>query len=100
MPEFADAAASHYAAVAESADFSSEPELAKRRVNAFVSEATRGLIADILPPGSVYSSTVLVLANALYFKPSRGPGLGRSTRREPSPRRSISPAATPCARRS
>ncbi|RLN23982.1 hypothetical protein C2845_PM07G06030 [Panicum miliaceum] len=68
VPEFADTAASRYAAVAESADFFSEPEQARRRVNAFVSEATRGLIADVLPPGSVDSSTVLVLANALYFK--------------------------------
>uniref|UniRef100_K3XTB2 Serpin domain-containing protein n=1 Tax=Setaria italica TaxID=4555 RepID=K3XTB2_SETIT len=67
-PEFANTAASRYAAVAEPVDFSSEPEMARRRVNAFVSEATKGLITDVLPPGSVDSSTVLVLANALYFK--------------------------------
>ncbi|KAJ1283243.1 hypothetical protein BS78_03G113400 [Paspalum vaginatum] len=68
VPEFMDTAASRYAAVAEAADFASEPEAARHRVNAFVGEATRGLIADVLPPGSVDSSTVLVLANALYFK--------------------------------
>ncbi|XP_025819103.1 putative serpin-Z12 [Panicum hallii] len=68
VPEFADTAASRYAAVAVSVDFFSEPEQARRRVNAFVSEATKGLIRDVLPPGSVDSSTVLVLANALYFK--------------------------------
>ncbi|XP_066314152.1 putative serpin-Z12 [Miscanthus floridulus] len=67
-PEFRDAAASRYAAVAESVDFASEPEAARRRVNAFVSEATKGLIDDVLPPGSVDSFTVLVLANAIYFK--------------------------------
>ncbi|XP_002455425.1 putative serpin-Z12 [Sorghum bicolor] len=67
-PEFRDAAASRYAAVADSVDFASEPEAARRRVNAFVGEATRGLIGDVLPPGSVNSSTVLVLANAIYFK--------------------------------
>jgi serpin B len=67
-PEFRDAAASRYAAVAESVDFVSEPEAARRRVNAFVSEATKGLIGDVLPPGSVNSFTVLVLANAIYFK--------------------------------
>ncbi|CAO2162089.1 unnamed protein product [Urochloa humidicola] len=67
-PEFVDTAASHYAAVAESVDFVSEPELARRWVNAFVGDATRGRITDVLPPGSVDSSTVLVLANALYFK--------------------------------
>ncbi|WVZ71668.1 hypothetical protein U9M48_020229 [Paspalum notatum var. saurae] len=68
VPEFTDTAVSRYAAVAEAADFVSEPEAARRRVNAFVGEATRGLIADVLPPRSVDSSTVLVLANALYFK--------------------------------
>ncbi|KAF0897902.1 hypothetical protein E2562_001613 [Oryza meyeriana var. granulata] len=55
MPEFMDAAASRYAA-------------ARQRVNGFVSDATRGLIRDVLPPGSVNSSTVVVLANAVYFK--------------------------------
>ncbi|CAL4957307.1 unnamed protein product [Urochloa decumbens] len=67
-PEFMDTAASRYAAVAEPADFFSEPELSRLRVNTFVSDATKGRITDVLPPGSVDSSTVLVLANALYFK--------------------------------
>ncbi|CAO2193005.1 unnamed protein product [Urochloa humidicola] len=67
-PEFVDTAASRYAAVAERVDFVSQPKLARRRVNAFVSDATKGRIRDVLPPGSVDSSTVLVLANALYFK--------------------------------
>ncbi|KAF0897904.1 hypothetical protein E2562_001615 [Oryza meyeriana var. granulata] len=43
-------------------------EEVRRRVNDFVSDATRGLIRDVLPPGSVDSSTVAVLANAVYFK--------------------------------
>ncbi|CAO2180333.1 unnamed protein product [Urochloa humidicola] len=42
--------------------------MARWRVNAFVSDATKWLIRDVLTPGSVDSSTVLVLANALYFK--------------------------------
>lgn len=67
-PEFADAAASRYAAVAEPADFATQPEQARERVNAFVSDATEGLIRDILPPNSVDSSTVVVLANAVHFK--------------------------------
>ncbi|TVU22582.1 hypothetical protein EJB05_32292, partial [Eragrostis curvula] len=67
-PEFAATAASRYGAVAESADFVRAPEQARQRVNAFVSEATNGLIDDVLPPGSVDSSTAVVLANALYFK--------------------------------
>jgi serpin B len=66
--EFADAAASRYAAVAEPADFATQPEQARERVNAFVSDATEGLIRDVLPPNSVDSSTVVVLANAVHFK--------------------------------
>ncbi|KAG8052465.1 hypothetical protein GUJ93_ZPchr0001g29394 [Zizania palustris] len=67
-PEFTDAAASRYAAVAEYADFVSQADKARHRVNAFVSDATRGLIRDVLPADAVDSSTVIVLANALYFK--------------------------------
>ncbi|KAF6985080.1 hypothetical protein CFC21_002985 [Triticum aestivum] len=66
-PEFMATAASGYAATAESVDFSSDPEQARRRVNAFVAGATDGRIRDVLPPGSVGSSTRVVLANALYF---------------------------------
>ncbi|TVU22579.1 hypothetical protein EJB05_32289, partial [Eragrostis curvula] len=69
-PEFADAARAAYSAVAESVDFVSQPEQERQRVNAFVSDATNGLIAVLLPPGSVDSFTVVVLANALYFKGS------------------------------
>ncbi|VAH20084.1 unnamed protein product [Triticum turgidum subsp. durum] len=66
-PEFMATAASRYAATAESVDFSSDPEQARRRVNGFVAGATDGRIRDVLPPGSVGSSTRVVLANALYF---------------------------------
>jgi serpin B len=56
-PEFMDVAASRYAAVAEPADFVTEPEEAERRINAFVSETTNGSVRDLLPPGSVNTST-------------------------------------------
>ncbi|CAD6342394.1 unnamed protein product [Miscanthus lutarioriparius] len=64
--EFADVAGAVYAAVAESVDFVSQE--ARQRINDFVKDATKGLIGAVLPPGSVGSSTVAVLANALYFK--------------------------------
>uniref|UniRef100_A0A453MVH9 Serpin domain-containing protein n=2 Tax=Aegilops tauschii subsp. strangulata TaxID=200361 RepID=A0A453MVH9_AEGTS len=67
-PEFAATGASRYGATAESVDFVSGAEQARLRVNAFVADATKQLIRDILPPGSVDSSTAVVLANALYFK--------------------------------
>ncbi|VAI42021.1 unnamed protein product [Triticum turgidum subsp. durum] len=60
--------ASRYGATTESVDFVLGAEQARRCVNAFVSDVTKQLIRDILPPGSVHSSTTVVLANALYFK--------------------------------
>ncbi|VAI53402.1 unnamed protein product [Triticum turgidum subsp. durum] len=60
--------ASRYGATAESVDFLSEAEQARRCVKAFVANATKQLIRDVLPPGSIDSSTTVVLANALYFK--------------------------------
>ncbi|KAF7082424.1 hypothetical protein CFC21_086296, partial [Triticum aestivum] len=67
-PEFTATGASRYAATAESVDFVSGAKQARRRVNAFVADATKQRIQHILPPGSVDSSTTVVLANALYFK--------------------------------
>ncbi|XBI43834.1 hypothetical protein VPH35_108555 [Triticum aestivum] len=67
-PEFTATGASRYASTAESVDFVSGAELARRRVNSFVADATKQRIQHILPPGSVDSSTTVVLANALYFK--------------------------------
>lgn len=37
-------------------------------VNTWVNNHTKGLITNILPPGSVESLTELILANGLYFK--------------------------------
>ncbi|XP_037450848.1 putative serpin-Z12 [Triticum dicoccoides] len=67
-PEFVEVAGAVYAAVAESVDFWSEPEKARQQVNTFVKHETKELIDEVLPVGSVDSSTVVVLANALYFK--------------------------------
>ncbi|XP_062183653.1 putative serpin-Z12 [Phragmites australis] len=67
-PEFAEVAGAVYTAVAESVDFVSQAEQVRQRVNAFVADATKGHIRAVLPPDSVGASTVVVLANALYFK--------------------------------
>ncbi|KAE8766576.1 putative serpin-Z12 [Hordeum vulgare] len=67
-PEFVATGASRYVATAESVDFVSAAELARQRVNSFVADKTNQRIHDVLPPGSVDSSTSVVLANALYFK--------------------------------
>jgi serpin B len=45
-----------------------QPKKERKRINKWVSKATKDLITDVLPPGSVHSMTALVIANAIYFK--------------------------------
>ena len=40
----------------------------RKKINRWVSKATKDLITSILPQGSVRSDTALVLANAIYFE--------------------------------
>jgi serpin B len=58
----------HYGAGLRRADFAGDPEGARRRINDWVEEATEDRIEDLLPPDAVDPSTVLVLANAIFFK--------------------------------
>jgi serpin B len=55
------------AAVA-SAPFEKEPEAARALINDDVGRTTRGLIPQLLPPGSINSEVAAVLVNALYLK--------------------------------
>ena len=55
------------AAVA-SAPFEKEPEAARALINDDVGRTTRGLIPQLLPPGSIDSDVAAVLVNALYLK--------------------------------
>ncbi|MDQ0376293.1 serpin family protein [Amycolatopsis thermophila] len=50
------------------APFVTDPDGARRAINADIAETTRGLITELLPPGSVDASTVASLVNALYLK--------------------------------
>ncbi|KAL3617798.1 hypothetical protein CASFOL_038119 [Castilleja foliolosa] len=49
-------------------DFKSKADDVRQEVNTWAEKTTSGLIKDLLPPGSVDSSTQLILANAVYFK--------------------------------
>lgn len=57
-----------YGATIESVDFQNHSEKVRQQVNAWVEEATASKIKDLLPGGSVDSSTNLILVNAIYFK--------------------------------
>lgn len=48
-------------------DFKS-PEIARKRINAWVEQNTNALISNLLFPGSLDAKTTLVLVNAIYFK--------------------------------
>jgi len=50
------------------ADFAADPEAARRRINAWAAERTRGKVQTVLGPGDVTPITRMVLANAIYFK--------------------------------
>jgi serine protease inhibitor len=50
------------------ADFRRDPEGSRRAINADVQKTTRGLIRELLKPGSIPEDTGLVVANALYLK--------------------------------
>ncbi|XP_058069308.1 serpin-ZX-like [Magnolia sinica] len=67
-PTFRDIVNSIHKAEARAVDFQTKGDEAIKDVNAWAENATHGLITEILPSGPTYESTVLVLANALYFK--------------------------------
>ncbi|XP_026378673.1 serpin-ZX-like [Papaver somniferum] len=69
-PVFKDTVSASYKAEVESVDFQ-QSEAARWKVNKWVER--KGLIQDILPEGSFDCSTVIVAANALYFKGSWQP---------------------------
>lgn len=49
-------------------DFKANPTAAVEKINNWVQENTRGMIADLLPPDAVDQNTNLVLVNAAYFR--------------------------------
>ncbi|KAK9129625.1 hypothetical protein Sjap_010112 [Stephania japonica] len=69
-PSFTELMHNVYKAKAKPADFQNKPDEVKNEVNSWAERETRGLIKEVLPPGSVDSFTKLILANALYFKGS------------------------------
>ncbi|XP_042502400.1 serpin-ZX-like isoform X2 [Macadamia integrifolia] len=57
-----------YKAVSMPVDFQAKAVEVANEVNLWAEKETNGLIKEVLPPGSVDSSTRLIFANALYFK--------------------------------
>ncbi|KAA8530476.1 hypothetical protein F0562_005185 [Nyssa sinensis] len=57
-----------YKAEAREVDFLNKADKVRDEINSWSESATRGLIKELLPSGSLDDNTTLVLANALYFK--------------------------------
>lgn len=57
-----------YAVGLGTVDFESNHRAARRRINAWVGDRTRGEIPELFPPGSLSNLTRLVLTNAVYFR--------------------------------
>lgn len=55
-------------ATLRTADFRSDPRIARQHINDWAGEHTEGLIPRLLPEGSITTRTRMVLANALYFR--------------------------------
>ena len=67
-PHFKDILEGTYKAQATQADFEKSAEMWRGKINEWVSKNTEGKIPTLFPVGSLDSSTVVALANALYFK--------------------------------
>ncbi|TKY75106.1 Serpin-ZX protein [Spatholobus suberectus] len=68
LPSFKQLVNSDYKATLASVDFQTKAVEVANEVNSWAEKETNGLVKELLPPGSVDSSTRLIFANALYFK--------------------------------
>ncbi|MCS7066350.1 MAG: serpin family protein, partial [Fimbriimonadales bacterium] len=68
MPSFMQACQQHYEAAVDTVDFIQDREGAAQRINGWVKENTKGLIAELFKPNDFNNYTRLVVVNTLYFK--------------------------------
>ncbi|XP_044148956.1 leukocyte elastase inhibitor-like [Bufo gargarizans] len=66
-PTFVNDTENLYDARLEKLDFLNNPEASRKCINDWITQQTRGKIQQLLPDKSISESTVLVLANILYF---------------------------------
>lgn len=65
--DFLDTLAVNYGAGIRGVDFLENPDAVRKNINQWVEDQTNERIKDLLPEGSIDSSTKLVLTNAIYF---------------------------------
>ncbi|KAF5747074.1 putative Protein Z [Tripterygium wilfordii] len=67
-PSFKQVVDNIYKAASRQVDFQTKAVEVTQEVNSWADKETNGLIKEVLPSGSVDSTTRLIFANALYFK--------------------------------
>ncbi|XP_008259664.2 serpin B4 [Oryctolagus cuniculus] len=68
LQEYLDDINKYYLANAESVDFANAAEESQKKINSWVESQTNGKIKNLFPSGTLNSTTILVLVNAIYFK--------------------------------
>ncbi|KAL6658121.1 hypothetical protein ACP70R_003707 [Stipagrostis hirtigluma subsp. patula] len=67
-PAYVDTVVGKFKGNTWAVDFRNEPKESRQQINAWVAEATRNLITEVLDPNDDNPYTVHVVANAIYFK--------------------------------
>lgn len=69
VEQFSKTIAQYYGAGnLQSADFSSNPEIERAKINAAIASQTNQKIKTLLPPGAINPLTRMLITNAVYFK--------------------------------
>ena len=67
-PKYVDMVQRYYGSGVSNLDFATSPEPSRQTINQHIAEQTHGMIAELLPSGSINSDTASVLTNSIYFK--------------------------------
>jgi serpin B len=67
LSDFQNALKTNFHAPATPLDFSAAPDQARREINNWTEQQTKGKIKDLFAPGSISGDTRLVLTSAIYF---------------------------------
>jgi len=67
LPAFLGILGDFYGAGMRWTDFATDPDLARRTINAWVEEMTNDRIVELLKPAHITAQTLLTLVNAVYF---------------------------------
>ena len=73
---YLDTVQRYYGSQVTNLDFASRPEPSRQTINKTIANHTKQMIPELLPEGSIKSSTAAVLTNAVYFKSEWAQPLG------------------------